>query len=315
MLGGVVSTNVMCCVQIEVPPPGSVAVQMRSMPARPVQLVGVATSVNVIVGLPLQPATAVAAPVVFVAVESPHCNCRSAGQRTCSVPLPVTVTVCVQLLVLPCTSTAVQSTVLVPSGNCVGALLVTLATAQLSAVTGLPRLRLLIVQEPAGALVRMLAGQAIVGSWVSRTITVCAQLLLLPWTSTTVQVTRLVPTGNVAGALLVTLATLQLSPVSGEPSATPVAKHCPALALVVTLAGQLIVGACVSVTVTVCWQVFVWPQPSVTVQMTIVVPSGNCTGALLVTLATRQLSELSGEPDELDLGDGRLLGPRQSDYA
>src|ERR1043166_5343599 len=124
MLGGVVSTNVMCCVQIEVPPPGSVAVQMRSMPARPVQLVGVATSVNVIVGLPLQPATAVAAPVVFVAVESPHCNCRSAGQRTCSVPMPVTVTV--------------QMTIVVPSGNCVGALLVTLATTQLSELSGVP---------------------------------------------------------------------------------------------------------------------------------------------------------------------------------
>src|ERR1041385_5949575 len=268
MLGGVVSTNVMCCVQIEVPPPGSVAVQMRSMPARPVQLVGVATSVNVIVGLPLQPATAVAAPVVFVAVESPHCNCRSAGQRTCSVPMPVTVTVCVQLLVLPCTSTAVQSTVLVPSGNCVGALLVTLATAQLSAVTGLPRLRLLIEQEPAGALVRMLAGQAIVGSWVSRTITVCAQLLLLPWTSTTVQVTRLVPTGNVVGALLMTVATPQLSEVAGTPSATPLAKHWPALALVVTVAGQLIVGGWLSTMITVCTQLLLLPWTSTTVQVT-----------------------------------------------
>src|SRR6059036_1612547 len=137
MLGGVVSTKLMCCVQIEAPPPGSVAVQMRSTPARPVQLVGVATSIKLMVGLPLQPARAVAAPVLFVAVESPHCNCRSAGQRTCSVPVPVTVTVCVQLLVLPCTSTTVQITALVPSGNCVGALLVTLATAQLSAVTGL----------------------------------------------------------------------------------------------------------------------------------------------------------------------------------
>src|SRR5213593_613223 len=109
MLGSVVSTKLMCWVQIEAPPPGSVAVQMRSTPARPVQLVGVATSAKLMVGLPLQPAMAVAA--------------------------PVTVTVCVQLLVLPCTSTTVQITALVPSGNCVGALLVTLATAQLSAVT------------------------------------------------------------------------------------------------------------------------------------------------------------------------------------
>src|ERR1043166_3036592 len=120
-------------------------------------------------------------------------------------------------------------------------------------------------------------------------ITVCWQLLLLPCTSTTVQVTVLVPTGNVAGALLVTLATPQLSTVAGVPRATPAALHSPVLAFAVTGPGQVMLGTSVSSTVTDCWQLLVLPLRSVTVQVTSVVPSGKLAGALLVTLATAQL--------------------------
>jgi hypothetical protein len=50
------------------------------------------------------------------------------------------------------------------------------------------------------------------------------------------------PSGNVAGALLVTEATEQLSEVVGAPRATPLAVHNPASAVTLTFAGQDIVG-------------------------------------------------------------------------
>ena len=40
----------------------------------------------------------------------------------------------------------------------------------------------------------------------------------------------------------------------------------------------------------------VLPDPSVTVQVTVVLPSGNAEGALFVTEATEQLSDVTGEP-------------------
>jgi len=56
------------------------------------------------------------------------------------------------------------------------------------------------------------------------------------------------------------------------------------------------VGAVQSLTVTVCVAVAVLPLPSVTVHVTVVEPSGNAPGALFVTLATEQLSEVVGVP-------------------
>ena len=42
----------------------------------------------------------------------------------------------------------------------------------------------------------------------------------------------------------------------------------------------------------------VLPDPSVTVQVTVVLPSGKAEGALLVTEATEQLSEVVGVPND-----------------
>ena len=95
--------------------------------------------------------------------------------------------------------------------------------------------------------------------------------MLLP--SVTVQITVVLPRGKVAGALLVTEATLQLSEVTGVPKATPVAVQ-PVLVTVVTLTGQAITGATLSFTITICVQVAVRPASSVTVQVTVVVPKG-----------------------------------------
>src|SRR2546425_254741 len=127
-------------------------------------------------------------------------------------------------------------------------------------------------------------------------ITVCGQVLLLPWTSTTVQVTALVPTGKLAGALLVTVATAQLSAVAGAPSTTPLALHRPVSAFTVTGPGQVMLGASVSRTLTDWVQVLLLPPKSVTVQVMIVVPTTKVSGALLVRLATAQLSEVTGAP-------------------
>ena len=70
-----------------------------------------------------------------------------------------------------------------------------------------------------------------------------------------------------------TLATLQLSEVVGVPKLTPVAVQ-PLFVVAVTFAGHVIIGATLSVTVTVCEHVAVLPEPSVTVQITVVTPNG-----------------------------------------
>ena len=66
--------------------------------------------------------------------------------------------------------------------------------------------------------------------------------VLLPPPSVAVQVTKFVPTGNCAGALLLTVTAPQLSLAVGLPKATPVAKQVPAFALTFRSAGQVIVG-------------------------------------------------------------------------
>ena len=79
----------------------------------------------------------------------------------------------------------------------------------------------------------------------SVTVTVCVAVAVLPLPSVTVHVTVVAPNGKVAGALLVTLATVQLSAVAGVPNTTPVAVQ-PLLVHTVTLAGAVIVGLVLS---------------------------------------------------------------------
>jgi hypothetical protein len=67
-----------------------------------------------------------------------------------------------------------------PLGKGLGALLTTLATAQLSAVVGEPRATPLAVHEPGSVLAVTLAGQMIDGGVVSFTVTVAVQELEAP---------------------------------------------------------------------------------------------------------------------------------------
>jgi hypothetical protein len=195
---------------------------------------------------------------------------------------------------LPLLSVTVQVTMFVPEVNTAGALLVTVATPQLSAVTGEPNATFVALHPEFAATTRF-EGQVMVGAMKSRTITNWIQVAVLPLLSTAVQVTALVPEAKMAGALFVTVAMPQLSEVTGVPSATLVALQ-PELAVTVTFEGQEIVGGVWSRTTTSCWQVAVLPLLSTTVQVTVFVPSGNAAGALLVKVATPQLSLVTGAP-------------------
>src|SRR5437016_5250069 len=119
---------------------------------------------------------------------------------------------------------------------------------------------------------------------VRMTITCCVQVALLLCTSVAVQITKFVPPGKLAGALLVTLATAQLSEVAGLPSATPLAHCSPGGLVTVTVAGQVIIGNSLSTTITCCVQVLELPQPSLAVHTTKLVPVKIWAGALLVNV-------------------------------
>ena len=152
-------------------------------------------------------------------------------------------------MIFPEPSVTVQVTVVVPTGNTVGALFVTEATEQLSAVTGVPRTTPVAVQ-PVFVFTVTFAGAVIVGNVVSTTVTNWVAVLMFPEPSVTVQVTVVFPNGKVVGALFVTVATEQLSPVIGFPRERPVTPQV-AEDETVKAAGATIVGFVVSFTVTV----------------------------------------------------------------
>ena len=127
---------------------------------------------------------------------------------------------------------------------------VKVVTVQLSEVTGfeVPKV---VLHNPNDAVVFILAGQVIVGSSISVTVTFWLQVAMFPEPSVTVQVTTVTPIGNSTGALLVTDATAQLSAVTGTPKATPLAVQKPGSVFAATSAGQVIVGFRLSTIVTV----------------------------------------------------------------
>src|SRR5437899_9456871 len=137
-------------------------------------------------------------------------------------------------------------------GNCAGALLVTVTVPQLSLAVGLPNATPVAKQAPEFTLTVTSAGQVIVGTWLLRTTTRCWQVAVLPLLSVAVQVTRLVPVVNCAGALLVMVTAPLPYTTLFRSRATPVAKQAPEFTLTVTSAGQVIVGTWLSRTTTRC---------------------------------------------------------------
>jgi hypothetical protein len=120
-------------------------------------------------------------------------------------------------------------------------------------------------------------GQLIVGFSVSLTVTVNEQVVaeVLPLASVALQVTVVVPFGNVEpdAGLQLAVAPGQLSLAVAEKLTT--AEHWPESFPWVMLAGQLIVGFSLSLTVTVNEQLPVLPCASVAEHVTVVVPFGN----------------------------------------
>src|SRR5688500_9261027 len=110
------------------------------------------------------------------------------------------------------------------------------------------------------------------GAVTSATVTSWVAVEVFPDPSVTVQVTVVLPSGNTAGASLVTEATEQLSAVTGVPRLTPDAEQVLS-AETVTAFGAVIVGFSSSTTVIVVLQVLLAPFESVTVNITFVVPS------------------------------------------
>jgi hypothetical protein len=176
-------------------------------------------------------------------------------------------------------------------------LFTTLATEQLSAVVGVPNDTPVAVQ-PKSVVMFTGAGQVIVGTTLSVTVTTWVQVAELPLPSVTVQVTVVAPNVYVADIWsFTTLATEQLSTVVGVPNETPVAVQA-VFVVTFTGAGQVIVGRTLSVTVTTWVQVAELLLPSVTVQVTVVAPNVYVADIWsFTTLATEQLSPVVGVPN------------------
>src|SRR5260370_26084506 len=101
--------------------------------------------------------------------------------------------------------------------------------------------------------------------------------------------TVLVPTGKIAGALLVTATTPQLSATVGLPRATLVAPHIPGEAKTVTSVGQEIRSEEHTAEIQVHLNIVCRLLVAQKVQMTVLVPTGKIAGALLVTVTVPQL--------------------------
>jgi hypothetical protein len=121
----------------------------------------------------------------------------------------------------------------------------------------------------------ILDGHLIVGACVSVIVTVNEQLAVLPAASVTTNVFVVVPAENVVPlacpAVCAVAAPEQLSVPVGAVYVT-ISPQDPVVFPCVILDGQLIVGACVSVIVTVNEQLAVLPAASVTTNVFVVVP-------------------------------------------
>ena len=154
----------------------------------------------------------------------------------------------------------------IPIGNAAGASLVTDATPQLSAVTGVPSTTLVDVHATL-VVPEVAAGAVIVGFCVSFTVTVKLDVVVLPAASVALYVTVVVPTGKVdpltGPAVCAMLLPVQLSAAVGAVHVTT-APHTPSSFDLMMLAGKAtMVGFCVSFTVTVKLDVVVLPAASV----------------------------------------------------
>ena len=116
----------------------------------------------------------------------------------------------------------------------------------------------------AGQSMVVLAGQVIDGAVMSLTVTVALQVEVFPQSSVANQV-RVLTTGQVPIAVVLTTVTSTVWSQASDAVALP---HTTAAGhSMVVLAGQVMDGAVISLTVTVALQVDVLPQSSVALQI------------------------------------------------
>lgn len=225
---------------------------------------------------PGQLSLAVAAKVASAPVGQVGSFTMLAGHVMAGGCVSMTVTVNEQLAVWLDVSVAVQSTGVVPFGNVDpdGGLQLEVTPGQLSFAVGE---KLTTAEHRFSAVVVvMFAGQLIVGFSSSLTVTVNEHAVeVLPLASVAVHVTGVVPFWNVEpdAGLQLAVAPGQLSLAVAEKFTT--AEQLPVSFPWVMLAGQLIVGFSLSLTVTVNEQLPVLLCASVAEHVTVVVPLAN----------------------------------------
>lgn len=115
---------------------------------------------------------------------------------------------------------------------------------------------------------------------------------MFPLASVAVKLTKICPTFKVSGASFKTDCTAQLSFAEGKTKLVASAKHPPEMVFKIADGGQEMLGSSTSFTVTVCWQVEVFPLPSVAVQVTVVSPAGKVVGASFSKVKPVEQAEL-----------------------
>ena len=207
-------------------------------------------------------------------------NTTSGGASMPGGVVSTTSTRCLAAASLPAASVAVQVTIVVPRGNRAGASLATDATPDPpSAAAGSPSATSFESAEAASTLTS--GGARTDGAAVSDTATLCRAVASLPATSRAVQVTVVVPSGNRAGASLATDITPTASTTAGSVSSTAV-PSAPAASAATSWTAP-IAGGIVSRTVTFCVATAMFPAPSIAVQITVLMPRVNRSGALLAS--------------------------------
>ena len=117
---------------------------------------------------------------------------------------------------------------------------------------------------------------------------------ILPDSSSALQVTTVSPNGNTSGALLSIIISLIASSAIGRINSTMLLVDD--VASTVIFSGCNMLGAVVSTTVTNCVSDTEFPEVSVAVQVTIVSPNGNDSGASLATCPNWILSDQMATP-------------------
>jgi hypothetical protein len=136
---------------------------------------------------------------------------------------------------------------------------------QLSEAVAVPIVPLLTtvpqVTAPGPVKAVTLAGGVTTGAVLSTTVTVCVAVAVLPAQSVAVHVTVVLPTGKVfPEGVRDTVTPAQLSEAEAVPGFTTVSQDvAPGPVLALTLAGAVIVGGVLSVTVIVCTALAVFP--------------------------------------------------------